>query len=65
VVAQGAKPPEAGEFSAFLTLNLAYPEKEIYMKIIRIPTFKMLFLSFLILELIIKKKKDCPIYDGV
>jgi hypothetical protein len=29
-----AKPPEAGEFSAFLTLNFECPEKEIYMKII-------------------------------
>jgi hypothetical protein len=26
----GAKPPEAGEFSAFLTLNFECPEKEIY-----------------------------------
>jgi hypothetical protein len=65
VGAQGAKPLEAGEFSAFLKLELAYPEKEIYMKIIRIPTFKMLLLSFLILKSIIKKKKDFPIYDGV
>ena len=31
--AQGARPPEAGEFSAFLTLNLECPEKEIYTKI--------------------------------
>jgi hypothetical protein len=31
VGAQGAKPPEAGEFSAFLTLNFECPEKEIYM----------------------------------
>jgi hypothetical protein len=30
--AQGAKPPEAGEFSAFLTLKFECLEKEIYIK---------------------------------
>jgi hypothetical protein len=44
VGAQGAKPPEAGEFSEFLTLNFECPEKEINMKIIRNSTFlKCLF----------------------
>jgi hypothetical protein len=34
VGAQGAKPSEAGEFSAFLALNLECSEKEICNKII-------------------------------
>jgi hypothetical protein len=41
VGAQGAKPPEAGEFSAFLTLKFECREKEIYIEII-VSTFKML-----------------------
>jgi hypothetical protein len=39
----GTKPPEAGEFSAFLTLNFECPEKEIDMNMIRVSTFKYLF----------------------
>jgi hypothetical protein len=31
VAVQGAKPPEAEEFSAFLTLNFEYPEKKVTM----------------------------------
>jgi hypothetical protein len=38
----GGIAPEAGEFSAFLTLNFECPEKEICIKIICVPTFKML-----------------------
>jgi hypothetical protein len=45
VGAQGAKPPEAGEFSAFLTLTFECPEKKIYMKIIEVSTFKMLIIN--------------------
>jgi hypothetical protein len=29
----------ASEFSAFLTFNFEYSEKEIYMKVIRVPLF--------------------------